>query len=487
MKGKRKLFIFLLLAGIFISCSSEDKPGIVYEAKMISFGFYAEDNEDIIFQDYIVESVTGNINIALPREVDKSKLVARFAVTENDVVKVGEVVQQSGVTANNFTVPVDYIVSEGTANTKYTVTITNAAAFVWTSLPPIVVDSARAVIMRVNPTNNKPYVFYSMHRAASAEQALGSFVLNDGTWQNLGQVSDGRVNSYYDATFNSQGAPYVSFGDYTTEPQQKASVKSYDGTQWNYVGEKGATGNKVSFQTIRFSTDNKLMLFATYDATDGAMTRRELSVNTFEGGSWAKNATIPGRASSLISYLLQSDKEDDAIYVGVFNAVSPNSFSVYRLKDNAWQVLVDQWADPNGTGLSIRDFDIASDKDGNVYIAFADNSSEGVYKLRIVKYDSAQGRVLPVGDYLTSVTGGLFNFDLAVSPFGIPYVAYRNESSFPCVTSFDNETQNWNTPHQFEAEVAGDLSIGFTPGGVGYVTYLKGNRMVSHKYDAPGN
>ncbi len=128
----------ILLAGILASCSSDDPEVIVYEAGMTSFGFYVEDNKGLIVQDYEVSPVTQtNITVLLPEEVDKSKLVARFTVTDNDVVKVGDVVQQSGVTANDFTVPVDYFVSEGTTNVKYTVTIGKAPAYVWTALPPV--------------------------------------------------------------------------------------------------------------------------------------------------------------------------------------------------------------------------------------------------------------------------------------------------------------------------------------------------------------
>ena len=99
----------ILAAGSFISCDNDDPEIIEYEAGMTSFGFYVEDNEGVIVQDYVLSEITGtSITIPMPEEVDKSNLIARFTVTANDVVKVGEVVQESGVTENNFTAPVDY-------------------------------------------------------------------------------------------------------------------------------------------------------------------------------------------------------------------------------------------------------------------------------------------------------------------------------------------------------------------------------------------
>ena len=79
----------VLMAGLFVSCSKDEVPEVVvYEAGMTSFGFYVEDNEGVILEDYVVSAITGtSIVLQLPEEVDKSSLIARFTVTENDVVK----------------------------------------------------------------------------------------------------------------------------------------------------------------------------------------------------------------------------------------------------------------------------------------------------------------------------------------------------------------------------------------------------------------
>lgn len=478
----------VLMAGLFVSCSKDEVPEeVVYEAGMTSFGFYVEDNEGVILEDYVVSAITGtSIALQLPEEVDKSSLIARFTVTENDVVKVGSTVQVSGVTANDFTVPVDYFVSEETANVKYTVTIEKAPAFVWSALPPVTSDSAVALVMKVSPAG-VPYIAYKMDRESTDDEGLAVMVLNQGTWSPMGQVSEGRVATNMDIAFNSKDEPAVSYLDYTSETSQQASVKAYNGTTWSFVGGPAATTDKVSYNALEYVNDNKLMLFALFDGRSGPLTRRELSVNTFEGGTWNTNTTIPGRPAEHRGWLVTADRLDDAVYVGAHNAVSPNSVSVYKYQNNTWKALLDAWSDPNATGISLRDFDIAVDRDGNLFVALMDDSSEGVAKYRVIKYNAETEEVESVGNPLAGASGGSENFDLAVSPLGVPYLFYRNESLFPSVVSLDKDSQDWTTPNVLETAEADDLHLDFAPDGKAYLVYTKDNKVFSYKYEAPGN
>jgi hypothetical protein len=184
--------------------------------------------------------------------------------------------------------------------------------------------------------------------------------------------------------------------------------------------------------------------------------------------------------------LLVSQKLGDAIYLGVFNAVSPNTISVYKYENNNWTAIIDKWADEGAPSFTLRDFDIAVDREGNVFAAFADNSSEGVLKHRVIRCDAETKEISSVGSYLGGASGGLFNFDLALSPLGVPYLFYRNESLFPVVVSLDKDTQDWTAPNILETAEADNLSIEFTPNGKAYIVYTKGNAIYSYKYDAPG-
>ncbi|MBC7452039.1 MAG: T9SS type A sorting domain-containing protein, partial [Cytophagales bacterium] len=70
-------------------------------------------------------TVSGNnISVIVPKGTSLTNLVATFTNSPSSTVKVGSVVQTSGVTANNFTTPVTYtITAQDGTTTTYTVTV----------------------------------------------------------------------------------------------------------------------------------------------------------------------------------------------------------------------------------------------------------------------------------------------------------------------------------------------------------------------------
>ena len=80
--------------------------------------------------DFSEDSSASNTNITLtvPYGTDVSNLVATFTVSEGATVTVGNVIQQSGVTPNDFSKPVEYVVTAQDGITKKTYTITVVVA-----------------------------------------------------------------------------------------------------------------------------------------------------------------------------------------------------------------------------------------------------------------------------------------------------------------------------------------------------------------------
>jgi hypothetical protein len=75
--------------------------------------------------DFSEDSVTADTNITLtvPYGTDVSNLVATFTTSEGAAVTVGNVVQESGVTPNDFSRPVEYVITAQDGVTKKTYTI----------------------------------------------------------------------------------------------------------------------------------------------------------------------------------------------------------------------------------------------------------------------------------------------------------------------------------------------------------------------------
>lgn len=479
--------VFLMIQ--FISCAKEAR---VYEripldnVKMETFGFYEEDNQGIILQDYVVKNISSNrFSVALPEDVDRSRLVARFTLSNQNIARVEGILQKSGETINDFSIPLDYILSYGNNNVKYTVQIEKAPNFIWKPILFTYNDSAVSMILKVNPITEAPHILFTQSRPNSADQKAALLTYEKDAWVFKGEVSDGRVGSYYDMTFNSTGVPYVSFLDYTASIAQLNTVKKFSGgTNWELVGPKGVTTARASYNALTFVNDSKLMLFSTMDVA-GVLARRELGISVFENNAWSTNNAIPGRPSSLFGYFPTVRIKNGIVYLAVFNASSPNSVSIYKFENNVWTNLVDQWRDVNATAMNIRDFDMEVDPQGNVFVAFADNSNGAAYKYRVIKYTAETQVVSPVGSYITGASGNLFSFDLAISPLGTPYLLHRNASNFPTLVSFDKDRKDWSNPYVFEPEVADELNMEFTSNGEAFVTYLKNRKIYVQKYEAP--
>ena len=76
-----------------------------------------------------IDEEAKTIALTVPNGTVVTALVATFINSEKSSVKVGEVAQESGVTANDFTTPVEYVVTaEDETTSTYTVTVTIAEA-----------------------------------------------------------------------------------------------------------------------------------------------------------------------------------------------------------------------------------------------------------------------------------------------------------------------------------------------------------------------
>lgn len=487
MSSKNNLLFIIAFSLLLFSCKEKTIDVEYGEAKILSFGFYVADNVGVIAKDYVVTDVQSkSITINLPGTVNKTKLKARFTTSANDTVSVEGIIQTSGVTANDFSFPVDYILFEGITHSRFTVTIGKASEYIWTKVPAFVADSAISAIMRVNPTNGVPYILFKESRSESVNQKAGMVRFENGAWVNMGDASDGQIGSYFELAFNATGKPYISYADYTAPVAQMNTVKTHNGSAWDLVGNKGVTSNKVSYSALAFSPAGNLMLFSMFDATTGPLARRELCISTFNGSAWTTNQTMPGRSSDQVAYYPTTKLVNGVLYLAILNAISPNSLSVYKYTNGSWTTLLDKWKDPASTAMSLRDFDMDVDLLGNIYVAFVDNSSDGAtLKQRIIKYSASTGTVSSVGNPIIGATGGLFNFDLAISPTGIPYFLYKNLNSYPVISYFDNDSQQWSEPYLFETESIGDLYLDFTTNGDAYVSYTKNRKLIMYKYAQP--
>ncbi|HMG82418.1 MAG TPA: serine hydrolase [Ferruginibacter sp.] len=120
-----KLLLPILLVSLF-SCSKAHNDNTL-PAAITSFSFNQSANTIPVTS---TASISGtNIYIFLPPKTNTNALVANFTLSDSSTVSVNGVAQQSGVTANNFTNPVTYTVTNQAGYTQsYTVTLTTDIA-----------------------------------------------------------------------------------------------------------------------------------------------------------------------------------------------------------------------------------------------------------------------------------------------------------------------------------------------------------------------
>jgi hypothetical protein len=487
----KSFLILAVVAGLTTACDSSDDPlKVSGEAKMISFGFYAADNDGVLFQDYaVLDTATSTWTVSLPKLADKTHLVARFVVTENDSVTVNGVGQVSGVTVNDYSTPVDFYVTDGENNTRYTITVVAASDYTWTSDVPFTEDSITTFMMKVSPVDGYPYIAYKKKRDVSDDQKAAMIRLKDGAWGYVGSsdgLSLGRIASYIDFTFDSEGHPYVAYPDYTATKAQAASVRYFNGTEWANVGDPGIMANTVSYTALSFAPDNKLLLFNMNSAA-GVLAKRELNVSIFDASAWTTNTTVTGRTSAQYGYLPVAKLVNGVLYLGVLNvaATIPYTFSVYSYTDGVWTTIADNVIHDGATSCNLRDFDMDVDLDGNIFIAVADNATGATYKPRVMKYTAETKVWSDVGDVIDVDLDITRQFDLAVSPYGVPFLLYRNASQYPTVVSIDSDTQQWTDPQVLESAEVSELWIDFASNGEAFASCITSNsRVHSFRYSA---
>lgn len=490
-----KNLIFAILTSVmalmlFSSCVKEvpERALVNLEgADIISFGFYKADNEGKIINDYVISELKdGESIIALPAEVEKESLVARFELPQGATVTINGTPQVSGTTSNNFTVPLDYIVSNGGANKKFTIVVDKAPDAVWSRLATLPYDNAVEMSMAINPTTKLPGIAYKVDRSSSSDEKIAMVEFDGEQWIQLGEkdgFSEGRVANISMA-YNSAGEPYVVYGDYMASTSQQASVMKYNGA-WSYVGDKGITPFVAYYNALTIYND-KPWFFSMNNTT--GVDKRALIITEYSTGSWITNQKIDGRPApggspmGTNSYYPSVKVANGSIYLYVLNAGGTQSFSIYKYSNGSWSTIAEQYLSPGATNSYITRADLEVDKNDNVYVKIVDNST-GSYRMKVLKYSADSGEWSTVGD-LIATNEYKKSADLAISPLGTLYLAYHNDSKQPVMIYLDKETKNWSRPIVIDEGESSDLAFEFTNDGTGYASYISGDKsIVALKYD----
>ncbi len=471
----KNLFYILIAVLAFSACSEEDKsvsaPEIV-GAKLVTFGFYAEDNEGILDKDYVVEGTIlgSDIELKIPSKIDKTNLIARFTTSDdNPLVQVNGQAQVSQQTGNDFTVPVDFILTNNTQNNrKYTVRIKRPIE--WIKKIRFSEFQLSDAILKINPVDDIPYVMGIKDNSNSDYKKAVLLKYENEEWNMIGDtISDGRTSDM-DFTFSSTGTPYVVYTDYTNTIAQSATVKHFDGSSW-IVDGRNFNDVRVLYNSICFDATGKLYVFSMNNVAGGVIGRRLLNISTYNGSQWTSNQTIAGRTYN--SYNMRSILKKDILYLAVYDyANTSGTISMYINQNNTWTTLAQGMRIEGATEVNYYDLDMDVDNQGNIYIMGLERLSSG-YKLVTHKY-TASTTSWSIFATPIDLASNTRYFSLALNPQGVPSVTYNNTatSSTTSFVTIDKEAQTWTSPFVFPNVTTGKTDLAFASDGTGYAIYL---------------
>lgn len=450
------------------------------DPKLTSFKFELVNNLEAVGEDIEGEISGDAISVPMIKAADKTKLVATFTTTPTNVVKVGDAVQVSGETANDFTNPVDYIVtnSDGSKSALYSVSIRTVNG----KLEPLVTYSSLPVsdaVLRVNPDNKAPYLAFKEKSVTGSESASADklTVVNflDGAWNLVGSAgfSNKVASSHFDFDVDSKGGLYVAYADNEASPKS-AKVMGYSGGSWSLVGSGAANNFVAQNLSLAAMSDNNLVLLQKCNAKSDPFKRHDLVVSLYNG-SWNSNTVLDITSMAAV----KTCKAGGAAYALVIRRGSPCPFDVLKYENGTWTALRTNFLRDGASNTGNFVYDITACEDGTVLALTADDAlNNGEYRFIVEKYSSVTGTWSVVGgDYYPYVHSNKNDeARIAVAPDGTPYLLYYDCTNKTLrLTWLDSDTKQWADEVVVATEELSDINIAFAASGVGYIAFTDAN------------
>ena len=487
-----KTLKFIAIAGFvaIMSVSCQEKPPVEEgensqaSAELVSFGFYLEDNADLIDKDYIASSLSQETVIRIPDGGSGKTLVARLEVGENDEALVNGKSPVDGKISVDATYPIDVVVtdSESGLSSAYVIKvgkILGAEMVYVATYAESGADMDGYCQMKVNQTDGLPYIVYlsaadGQENRASVVKWNGSAFEPVGALGFTGTNADSRVR-YPVLCFDKDGNPYVACRN-DDNPDREVSVYKYSGS-WAALGYTDEECSS-SYEPIIFTNPTNNCPVVCYQGNN--VYKRNAIYSIYDGASMSPvavlspNPFVPGTTTGVFSRARSVTVGDTVYMLCVF---SNGGYWVYKFENNSFTPVVQNYHTENThfTCISIK-----ADAEGNLYAMFADNNAGGDYIIQLYKVDVEKGTFVPVANQVTSILGndsGCY-FDFAINPVsGQIVAAYRGDNTVVedkgiYFGYIEQNTGLWSDFIKVDDKTTSKeaFSVNYTPDGTGYAT-----------------
>lgn len=440
-----------------------------------TFGFFKEDNPTLK-QDYIGVIKGLNVELGLPESVILTNLIARYTTSVGAVIKVGIAVQESKITANNFTSTVVYSFTDPTLATPINYNIsTYFLGAQWLLMADNLTNGVTSsnLKMAISPITNYPYfVYYRSGKDEAgvtipADNRKAAVIGYNGTaWKSIGAatgVSDFRID-YPAIAIDRDGIPYIAYKDFFNAGQ-KATVLKFINDAWIAVGGSQFSPVRSDYVSFAFSENNVPIISMSKTGTDATgVPARGLYIMNYQNAAWS-SITPAGGITVFYDQVIKG--LDGKVYAGIMDrSTGVNKPSLYKYDNNTWTAVGPTSFTAPDNVVGFQTVSVAVDKNGEAYLAYQAAPSSGRIN-HVMKYNKANNTWQELGNAVLS--GGVSdNFALAIDGEGKLYFAYANASSL-IVKTFNNETNNWNTERRVINEKINNFDLQIAADGTAYV------------------
>ena len=456
---------------LFGACTKEDPkqpdgPGKEGNAKLLSYGFFKEDNAQLD-KDYIAE-VSEEMIIRLPEAVEKSSLVARFTAEEGNKVFVAGTEQISGKTVNDFTYPVDYIVKDETAglNKKYTVKVGKILTMKWSEVA--IYNEAGCTnddfAMCISPKDQTPHLFILRERLESDAEGAPKLTVGltatfkDGVLtagKEITYVKDNKTfddAQYPDITCDKEGNVYVSYYNYVSSSDYNIFVRKADG---GLVGEPFCKTKVSNYTQLEVDPVTKHLVSASYaNSAFDQILRRGVNLAYNKSGAWEGENTVADFSDREV-HRTNFYNNGKALYMGgqLAGKGKEHAYFVYKYNNGSWDKIINVLPEGMSGAAQLIPSPIAVASDGTAYMLAGNDAKEnGKWFIQLMKCTPGSVKWENVGAPIVDNLGN--NQTARYSSYVLelcndnPVVVYLNQDDankrYPVALTYNKETQAWD-------------------------------------------
>ncbi|HTB06827.1 MAG TPA: T9SS type A sorting domain-containing protein [Bacteroidia bacterium] len=313
---------------------------------------------------------------------------------------------------------------------------------------------------------------------------------SSGVWDTLPGQNKGLIDpcAWVSIATDKNGVPYVAYEDLVKS--LKLDVMMYNGTTWVPVGGSlGISGGQVQYVSLAFDTVNNIPYVAYEDGSDSdrlmVLSYNGTSWATVGGATYAKGISLD--TVNFVSLAVDANGHPFVGFEDFSKTYAYQRLNVMMFNGTTW--VADSSNSGANLGAPITYPSIGVDASDNVYAAYTDGSYYGYGGLSMAEFKAGSWNYVKSYKVSQDISSKASLYvGLALDNTGTPVVAYEDKGVGDHAEAFKWNSTNsvWNLLGSLGLSngsnaasghngLASYTSIAISPAGVPYIAYVDGN------------